>query len=40
MKNKNRKLLIAADLWQIHWASGTNILRAVNCQCSDVGVRN
>jgi hypothetical protein len=25
LKNKNRKP-IATDLWQIHWASGTNIL--------------
>jgi hypothetical protein len=32
--------LIAADLWQIDWASGTNILLAVNCQGFDAGARN
>ncbi len=26
MDNKNQKPLSAADLWQIHWASGANIL--------------
>jgi hypothetical protein len=31
---------MAADLWQIHWASGANILLAVNCQGCDLGVRN
>ena len=40
LKNKNRKPLIAADLWEIHWANGTNILLAVNCQGFDLGVRN
>ena len=40
IKNKNRKPLIAADLWQIHCTSGTNILLAVNCQGCDLGVRN
>jgi len=36
----NAKPLNAADLWRIHWASGANILLAVNCQNYDLGVRN
>jgi hypothetical protein len=40
VENKNRKPLIAADLWQMHSARGTNILLAVNCQGCDLGVRN
>jgi hypothetical protein len=37
IKNKNRKPLISR---QIHWASGTNILLAVNYQGCDLSVRN
>jgi hypothetical protein len=37
---KELQLLIAAHLWQIDWAGGTNILVAVNCQRCDRGVRN
>jgi hypothetical protein len=40
MNNKKRKPLSSADLWRIHWASGANILLAVNCQGCDLGVRN
>ena len=38
--NADQKPLNPADLWRIHWASGTNILLAVNCEGCDLGVGN